>query len=234
MECYSPPLLKEILSQDLWRRGHKKRWRMHWPRSKKDSRTIERRKTSRSPMPLFLSCLGDIAPCWIELCFMTPLVLRFITRSPWSHNSSGYSEWKRTFSNSNIKDDIAHQGKNFQTESILGAIKDDILLDNWTGQIHEGMSEIMMTWLEVDRHHVGYLLEISDTRALLGKMVDVCETATIWVDDRREPMSTLGWAWMMYKHYLGGSSRDLKQLRKGFRSSHLGEALSVGSGHALL
>jgi hypothetical protein len=52
----------------------------------------------------------------------------------------------------------------------------------------------MMTWLEVDRHHVGYLLEISDTRALLGKMVDVCETATIWVDDRREPMSTLGWA----------------------------------------
>jgi hypothetical protein len=40
-----------------------------------------------------------------------------------------------------------HWGKNFQTESILGAIEDDILLDNQTWQIHEGMSEIMTTWL---------------------------------------------------------------------------------------
>jgi hypothetical protein len=37
---------------------------------------------------------------------------------------------KRTFSNSNVKDDIAHQGKNFQIESILDAIGDNILLDN--------------------------------------------------------------------------------------------------------
>jgi hypothetical protein len=40
---------------------------------------------------------------------------------------------KGTFLNSNVEDNITHQGKNFQTESILGAIKDDILLDNRTG-----------------------------------------------------------------------------------------------------
>jgi hypothetical protein len=45
---------------------------------------------------------------------------------------------------------ILHQGKNFQTESIIGVIGDDILLDDRTGQIHEGTSEIMMPWLEVD------------------------------------------------------------------------------------
>jgi hypothetical protein len=37
---------------------------------------------------------------------------------------------------------------------------------------------------KVDRHHVGYLLEINDTRALIGQMVDVCETTMIWLDDR--------------------------------------------------
>jgi hypothetical protein len=65
-------------------------------------------------------------------------------------------------------------------------------------------------------------------------MVDVCGTTTISVDDRREPSSTLGWARTMYKHYLENSSSDLKQSRKGFRSSYLGEVLSVGSGHDLL
>jgi hypothetical protein len=130
------------------------------------------------------------------------------------HQAIGYSEWKRTFSNSNFEDGITHRGKNFQIESILSTIKDGILLDNRKGQIHEDMSETMMTWLEADRHHVGYLHEISDTRALLGQVADVCETATIWVDDSRDPRSTLGWAWMAYKHYLGESSRDLKQLSK--------------------
>jgi hypothetical protein len=86
---------------------------------------------------------------------------------------------KGTFSNFNVDDNITHRDKNFQSESILGAIKYDMLLDNRTGQVHEDTSEIMMTWLEVDRHHVGYLLKISDTRALLGQMEDVCETTTI-------------------------------------------------------
>jgi hypothetical protein len=38
-----------------------------------------------------------------------------------------------------VKDDIPHQGKNFQIELIFGAIKDDILLDGRTGWRHKGM-----------------------------------------------------------------------------------------------
>jgi hypothetical protein len=99
-------------------------------------------------MQLFFPRMGDIAPCSIGLCFKTLLVLCSITRSSWSINSIGCLEWKITLSNSNIKDDITHRGKNFQTELILCVIEDAIQMDNWTGQIHEGTSEIMMTWLE--------------------------------------------------------------------------------------
>jgi hypothetical protein len=45
----------------------------------------------------------------------------------------------------------------------------------------------------VDQHHIGYLFEISDTRALLGQMVDGCETTTIWLNDKCESRGTLGW-----------------------------------------
>jgi hypothetical protein len=70
---------------------------------------------------------------------MTMLVLHFITQSSWSNNWSGCSKCKGTFSNSNVKDNIPQQDKNFQTESIIGTIRDDILLDNKTGWIHEVM-----------------------------------------------------------------------------------------------
>jgi hypothetical protein len=88
-------------------------------------------------MPLFILCVGDIARFRIGLCFMTLHVLFLITQSSWSSNSTGCLEWKRTFSNSNVKDDTPHQGKNFQTELIIDVIEDDILLDNRTGWIHE-------------------------------------------------------------------------------------------------
>jgi hypothetical protein len=39
---------------------------------------------------------------------------------------------KRTFSNSNVEDNLAHRDKNFQTESILSVIGDGPLLDNRT------------------------------------------------------------------------------------------------------
>jgi hypothetical protein len=42
---------------------------------------------------------------------------------------------KIIFSNSNVKDDIPNQGKNFQIESIIGTIKDDIFLDGRIGWI---------------------------------------------------------------------------------------------------
>jgi hypothetical protein len=55
---------------------------------------------------------------------------------------------EKELSNSNVEDNLTHRGKNFQTESILGAIGDDTHLDNRTRWIHEGTSEIMTTWLE--------------------------------------------------------------------------------------
>jgi hypothetical protein len=97
-----------------------------------DNRTVERRKTPWSLMPLFPLCVGDIAPYRIGLFFMTLLVWRFVTRSSWSINSIRHSKQKRSFSNSNIKDGIFHRGKNFQTELILGVIGDDIILGNRT------------------------------------------------------------------------------------------------------
>jgi hypothetical protein len=112
-------------------------------------RIDERRKTSQSLMQLSLRCIGDISPCRIGPCFKTLVVVCFITWSSWSSDLSGCSEWKRTFSNLNVKDNITHWGKNFQTESILGAIRDDILLNNQTQWVHEGMGEIMMTWLKI-------------------------------------------------------------------------------------
>jgi hypothetical protein len=148
--CYSPPPLKEISSRYLRRREHKKWWRIHWPHSKKDSGTVERRGqgTSRSHMSLFLSCVDDITPNWNGWCFMTLLALRFIIQSSWSNNLRGCSEWKRTFSSSEAKDHILHRGKNFQAQSNIGAFEDDLLLDDRRGGIHERTVENMATWLE--------------------------------------------------------------------------------------
>jgi hypothetical protein len=110
--------------------------------------TVERRKTSRSLMQLSLRCMGDIAPCRFGLCFMTLVIACFITRSSWFNNSSRSSKRKRTFSYPDVKGDILHPGKNLQTESIIGVIGDDILLDNRSRWIHEVTCEIKTTWLE--------------------------------------------------------------------------------------
>jgi hypothetical protein len=125
---------------------------------------------------------------------------------------------KGTFSNSNVEDNLPYWGKNFQTELIIDSIRDDILMDGRTWWIHKGTVRSWWHGSKVDRYHVGYLFKISDTQALVGQMVDGCETATIWLDDRCEPRGTLGWGWAICKHYLGRSSRDLKQHRKGLRS----------------
>jgi hypothetical protein len=85
----------------------------------------------------------------------------------------------------------------------------------------------------VDRHHVGYLLDIIDTRALLGQMVDICKTAIIWLDDRCKPRGTPGWEGTMCKHYLGKSSRDVKQTRKCVCSSSLREEVHLRLGSDL-
>jgi hypothetical protein len=81
-----------------------------------------------------------------QTVFYDSVVLCFITWSSWSIDSIGCSKWKRTFSNSNVEDDILHQGKNFQTKLALGVIKDDLLLDSRIGWIHGVAGEIILTW----------------------------------------------------------------------------------------
>jgi hypothetical protein len=122
------------------------------------------------PCNFLLLCMNEIAPCRIGLYFMTLLVLCSITRSSWSINSIRCSKWKRTFSNSNFKDDKAHWGKNFQNELILGAIGDHILLDNRTGWIHKVECKIKVTRVKNERTPWGgYLFEFDDNKALLGQ-----------------------------------------------------------------
>jgi hypothetical protein len=69
---------------------------------------------------------------------------------------------------------------------------------SWITERDRYMKARVRSWWhgsEVDRHLVGYLLEISDTRALVGQMVDGCKTAMIQLDDRGEPRSTPSWKW---------------------------------------
>jgi hypothetical protein len=60
------------------------------------------------------------------------------------------SGWKRTFSYPNLKDDIFHQGQNFQTQSNIGTIDDDLLLDGRIGWIHEVACEVRASWLKCE------------------------------------------------------------------------------------
>jgi hypothetical protein len=56
-----------------------------------------------------------------------------------------------------------------------------------TRWVHEVTGERITTWLGSGSTHVGYLLKINDIHTLN------CETTMIWLDDRRESRSTLGW-----------------------------------------
>jgi hypothetical protein len=118
MRCYSPPPKRNLIPR-FRKRGTRNDERCINQVARRISgiRTVERRGSSRSSVPLFLV---------------------------------GHARWKRTFSNSNIKDDITHWGENFQTDLILDAIGDDILLDNRTGWIHNGMGENIHAWRRTD------------------------------------------------------------------------------------
>jgi hypothetical protein len=193
-----------------------------------------KKETPWFPMQPFLPCMSDIIPCRIRLCFMTLHMLCSITQSSWSSTQSNTLNGKEL---SQIPMSRMTSPTGVRTSKLNRSSALSKMTFSWITKQDSYMKARVRSWWhgsKVDRHHVGYLFEISDTRALLGQMADICESTTIWVDDRRKPRSTLGWAWMMYKHYLGESSKDLQQLRKGFRSSHLGEVLSVGLGHDLL
>jgi hypothetical protein len=85
-------------------------------------------------MQLFILQVSDMVPYRIGLCFMAPIVLRFITRSSWP-NSIGGSKWEKELSQIPVSKGFLK----FQIESIIGAIKAKILLDDRVGWIHEGM-----------------------------------------------------------------------------------------------
>jgi hypothetical protein len=157
-------------------------------------------KNFSASLATFLPCMSDIASCRIGLCFMALHVLCSIIRSSLSINSIGCLEWKRSFTNSNVKDDIAYQGKDFQIESILGVIGDDILLDNRTRWVHKSTGEIMMTWLESGPTPYRVLAQNQRYTSSDWQMVDVCKTAMKWLDDTFEPRGTLGWEWTICKH----------------------------------
>jgi hypothetical protein len=73
---------------------------------------------------------------------------------------------KRTFSSSNVKDFLK-----FQTGSIIGAIEDDILLDDRTGWIHKVAVEILLTSHRNEQHYLGYLIDFDNSRVSLGHQV---------------------------------------------------------------
>jgi hypothetical protein len=71
---------------------------------------------------------------------------------------------KRYFSNSNAKDDNPHRGRNFQTDSIIGAIGDDILWDARTGWMHKVACEIILTWRRKEQRCLAYGIDLDDSR----------------------------------------------------------------------
>jgi hypothetical protein len=99
-------------------------------------------------MQLFFSTISPFARWNVTVSRGTPWVTFHLAIFLVQKLKQELGQEKGFFSNSNVEDNIAHRGKNFQTESILDTIEDDTLLDNRTWWIHEGMSETMMTWLE--------------------------------------------------------------------------------------
>jgi hypothetical protein len=120
-------------------------------------------------------------------------------------------------------------------EATTIVIGNDVSLDNLTEWFLMSRARSTRHGSKVDRHHVGYLLEISDTWAQIGQngykkalaksqrygsMIDVNQWVhLLGVDDMQ--------------HYLRKSSRALKQ-RGRLSIISLREALSLGTGCDLL
>jgi hypothetical protein len=76
----APPLKRNLILR-FRRREHKNDERCidQVVRRISSIETVERRRTSRSSIPLFFPCMNDIALRRIGLCFITLLVVYFIT-----------------------------------------------------------------------------------------------------------------------------------------------------------
>jgi hypothetical protein len=164
--------------------AEKRRYRDRW-----------KKETSQIPMQLFLPCMSDIPPCRIGLCFMTLLVLCSITRSSWSSNSIGCSEWKRILPNSNVNDFLK-----FQAGSIICAIEDYILLYDRTRWIHEIVVEIALTWHRNEQHYLGYWIDLDDSRVPLRHQVGYKKALVKpqwygWMIDVNQGVHSVGSGW---------------------------------------
>jgi hypothetical protein len=141
---------------------------MCWPHSK-DNGTIEWRKTSRSPMPLFLSCVGGIAPCRIRLCFMTLLccasLLGLLDPSTQSDAQNGKEL-------SQIPTSRMTSPIGVRTFKLNQSLVQSKMTFSWITEHDRYMNAWVRSWrhgLKADRHHVGYLLKICDTWVLIGQ-----------------------------------------------------------------
>jgi hypothetical protein len=197
MGCYSRPPLKEISSRDLRKEGRnrRKRWRVPWCQKRGwNIETLEKRKSSRCLMPLFVLCVGDIAHFRIGLCFMTLHVFFLITQSSWSSNLTGCLEWKRTFSNSNVKDDTPI---GVRTSRLNWSSTRSKMIFSWTIEQDGYMKNMAQKWTTLS-----WVLDrpwqfMSAIRAPGRVQESTHEATMIWLNDRREPRSTLGWKWMV-------------------------------------
>jgi hypothetical protein len=195
---------------------------MHWSWRKEDIRTVGRR-TSRSLMQLLPSVRGDRALWRLWSCHITHSI-PFIWQLHWML-------WmEKTFIKFHADADNYLWCETSRPKRALARVKITFSWIDQTWWVHEVVCEIITIGLKSgptpSRVLARNQLSTSTTRA---KMVDICETTTIWLDDRHEPRSTLGWEWMMCKHYWRKSSRELKQIRKGLCSPSLQEAVSLGS-----
>jgi hypothetical protein len=207
-----------------------KRWWMHWSWRKEDIRTVGRRRISRPLMQLLPSVRGDRALWRLRSCRITHSI-PFI----WQLHRMLWME--KTFIKFHADADNILWCETSRLKWALVRVEMTFSWIDRTKWVHEVACEIIMTWLRSERTPwwvLGRICWYKSTIRVERLHESTCETTTIWIGDRREPSSTLGWKWMMWKHYLRKSSKNFKPIRKIFWSSSLGEVLSIGPGHDLL
>jgi hypothetical protein len=198
MGCYSPPLLKEISSWVLRRRGAQETMKDALTTNhegQRDSWKEEDFSITPATFPFEHGRHGTLLNQIVlhdSACIVLPYSVFLIQRlKSDTQNGKEHSEVPKSRTTSFIEIRI------YKLNQTLALLK---MTFSWITEQDRYMNAWVRSWWhgsEVDRHHVGYLLKISDTRALVGQMVDGWKTTTIRLDDRGELRSTLGWKWMI-------------------------------------
>jgi hypothetical protein len=154
----------------LWRRRHKKQWNMHCLHSRKDGWTFEGRNSLviHATFPFKHGWHGTLLN-WIVLhdstCIVLPYSVFLVQRCESdSQNGKGHSQVPKSWTTSSIEVTTSKRNRSLvQSKTTFPSIPKQ---DRY-------MKARMRSWwhgLEVDRYHIGYLLEISDTRAPAGQL----------------------------------------------------------------